>query len=332
MLHSEFFLKNTLFSCMDKSVLIQRDALSSLKISCFTEKALFKYAEDQKLSVRTSKNCVPINHEIQYNSELLECLYSEGSSVVIQGLESHPELALTVLKLAEIYNCEVSVNAYISPIGTQGFPRHWDTHDVIVAQISGKKTWLLDEGPIYNVLEDEIYHELNPQFKNTLHNKKLTTYDFNQGTLAYIPRGTLHEVFTTDSASVHLTVGLRKISIFDRTLASRSNLSWLVPKGSVLRKSVIFNDERADDIFPVVDELLTMYYQSSDMYELSQNKYFKNERVKTIYTNDGYVSLQTFEKVIHIKKHMWNEFIKNPMSHMNSQIYSIMNKNGVLNV
>lgn len=94
----------------------------------------------------------------------------------------------------------VGANLYLTPAGAQGFLPHVDTHDVFVLQLEGAKEW----------------HVANPTMMLPLpvgsHQPQALpdaqTYRLEPGDLLYLPRGFRHEAVTTDSSSLHLTVGI----------------------------------------------------------------------------------------------------------------------------
>lgn len=125
-------------------------------------------------------------------------LFESGATVVLQGLHRYwsPLTALTRdLELALGHPCQA--NAYLTPPGSQGFALHSDTHDVFVFQTYGRKQWELhDEAGVAEVLMES-------------------------GTSMYLPAGTPHAARTQDSASLHVTVGINRVSwrqVLDRAV------------------------------------------------------------------------------------------------------------------
>ncbi|MDB5308472.1 MAG: Cupin 4 family protein [Gemmataceae bacterium] len=52
----------------------------------------------------------------------------------------HP-VALLCRNLEIVFHCPVHANMYLTPEGAQGFDAHFDTHEVLVLQLEGTKTW-----------------------------------------------------------------------------------------------------------------------------------------------------------------------------------------------
>ena len=130
-------------------------------------------------------------------------LFAGGSTIVLHGLHRYwPPLTELVrdLELALGHPCQA--NAYLTPPGAQGFARHSDTHDVFVFQTHGRKLWeVVEDGEAREVL-------LEP------------------GLSMYLPTGTPHSARSQEEASLHVTVGINRLTwrdalrrVTDRLLA-----------------------------------------------------------------------------------------------------------------
>ena len=97
----------------------------------------------------------------------------------------------------------MQANAYYTPRGSQGLPVHHDTHEVISLQVAGEKRWLVYEP----VLELPLK---NQRYKSSLGAPGEPVLDVNlrAGDTMYLPRGWLHQALTSDSDSLHITVGV----------------------------------------------------------------------------------------------------------------------------
>lgn len=116
-------------------------------------------------------------------------LFDGGATLVLQGLHRYwPPLTDLVRELELSLGHPCQANAYLTPPGSQGFARHSDTHDVFVFQTFGRKQWeVQDENGQRDVL-------LEP------------------GSCLYMPTGTPHAARTQDSASLHVTIGINRIT------------------------------------------------------------------------------------------------------------------------
>ncbi len=124
----------------------------------------------------------------------------------------------------------VHANVYLAPPQTQGHTAHYDPHDVIILQISGRKHW-------------RVFARV-PDVSST---PELVTMDtaarpvvdtvLTSGDALYIPRGWVHVADTADDISLHVTVGITQASVRDlltqalRHAAVREHLDRPLPVG-----------------------------------------------------------------------------------------------------
>lgn len=131
--------------------------------------------------------------------------FVEGSTIVLSGLHEHiAGLGELVSNLSKQFYQRFQTNVYITPKGSQGFKVHYDTHDVFVLQIHGKKTW-------------KIYKDNPVSLPNKLMEFAPGKYQVGEveetivaeaGDLIYIPRGIMHQAETNDDMSIHVTLGM----------------------------------------------------------------------------------------------------------------------------
>lgn len=133
----------------------------------------------------------------------LQAVYARGKTVVIMTMQQRwLPIALLCRKLESFFHCPVHANLYLTPAGAQGFDAHFDTHEVLVLHLEGCKHWRLYAPMRKLPLADErtsvSREQLGPVREICL----------EPGDLLYIPRGHVHEAFTSEGASMHLTVGI----------------------------------------------------------------------------------------------------------------------------
>jgi bifunctional lysine-specific demethylase and histidyl-hydroxylase NO66 len=142
--------------------------------------------------------------------------FEAGATIVLQGLHLHlPSLATFCRDLETSLGQPVQANAYYTPRGSQGLPVHHDTHDVFVLQVAGAKRWLVYEPALELPLRDQRYSpELGMPGEPVL-DETLTA-----GDTLYLPRGWLHEALTSQTDSLHVTVGVNVVTAFDALRAA----------------------------------------------------------------------------------------------------------------
>jgi hypothetical protein len=137
--------------------------------------------------------------------------WERGATIVLQGLHLHrPELGAFCRSLERTLGHPAQVNAYYTPRAAQGLPVHHDTHDVFVLQVSGEKRWLVYEPALELPLRNQKYKAEMGGPGEPVHDLVL-----RPGDMLYLPRGWLHEALTSDSDSVHLTIGVNVVTWLD---------------------------------------------------------------------------------------------------------------------
>lgn len=150
-----------------------------------------------------------------FNAELAtKRVYAEDHALVLNGaheyLDAVGELAQ---ELERDQGCLVRSNVYRTVAGTFAYPLHWDTHGLVVIQISGAKKWDLfapvHERPIRGQTMGEV---VAPEIDMA---SPTQTVELRTGDVLYLPRGWGHRVVTTGEESVHMTFGFHPKSEHD---------------------------------------------------------------------------------------------------------------------
>ncbi|HUB63260.1 MAG TPA: cupin domain-containing protein [Methylocella sp.] len=130
--------------------------------------------------------------------------YRSGSTVVLPALQwIWAPLRELCASLENKLNHAVHANAYLTPGDSIGFTPHYDTHDVFVLQIAGKKRWRIFAPPL------TLPHRSQP-FTPTGYAlpAPLLELELQPGDLLYLPRGFVHAASTSDTYSAHVTIGM----------------------------------------------------------------------------------------------------------------------------
>ncbi|TCH97432.1 hypothetical protein EJV46_14965 [Roseococcus sp. SYP-B2431] len=158
--------------------------------------------------------------------------FDAGASLVVsQFHETHPPLADFCRGLERLFLHGVQANIYLTPPAAQGFRTHYDTHDVFVLQVEGRKRWRVWDGEPLPRPTRRTPWPGNMQPAGEPH--ELT---MSPGDLLYIPRGVMHDAATLPGErSLHITLGLLEASWAQ---AIRSLVDELELSDPVLRESV----------------------------------------------------------------------------------------------
>lgn len=130
--------------------------------------------------------------------------YTKGGTLAMAAMHQHVHsLRAFCNALHELLGHPTQTNLYLTPADAQGFSPHYDSHDVFVLQVHGSKLWKIYESTIE--LPDKA---LAFEKEGFVPGRVIDEFVLEQGDLLYIPRGLVHDAYTTDSSSLHITLGL----------------------------------------------------------------------------------------------------------------------------
>jgi ribosomal protein L16 Arg81 hydroxylase len=134
----------------------------------------------------------------------LRHMQAQGKTILVHSLQERSAAVAALCRSLEMTLCHpVHVNLYLTPRGTQGFGPHFDDCDVFIVQIDGFKHWRL-YGPEQDLPLQGAHGDV-PRERLTSPAQEVR---LNSGDLLYLPRGHVHEAFTSQQASLHLTIGV----------------------------------------------------------------------------------------------------------------------------
>lgn len=167
--------------------------------------------EPPRLRLVRNGRFAPKDQYLRYESrvpfvvpERLSQRLRDGYTLIVDAVD---DMVDGVMQLAEQFERElhesVQVNLYAGWREQQGFNRHFDTHDVVVLQVYGKKYWRIYEGGRPHPLKDDVAPNEKP---DTVAWEGL----LEDGDVLYIPRGWWHEASGVGDVTLHLTFGIHQ--------------------------------------------------------------------------------------------------------------------------
>jgi hypothetical protein len=134
----------------------------------------------------------------------LQAEYKSGATLSLPGFNRAWKPLRRLSAAVEAYlNHAVHTNIYITPGNTSGFKPHYDAHEVFILQISGGKHWEIYPPPLDLPHRSQIYQ---PEMHSPA--GPFLELDMQPGDLLYLPRGWVHTTNTSESASMHVTLGV----------------------------------------------------------------------------------------------------------------------------
>jgi hypothetical protein len=139
--------------------------------------------------------------------------YAAGATLVLQGLHRlWPPLIEFAGALAGELAAPVGVNAYVTPPASRGFGTHYDTHDVFVLQVAGRKRWRVYEPVLPDPLAQQASGTRAAEVSAVSDSAPVLDVVLSAGDSLYLPRGWLHSAAALGEQSLHLTLGVRAIT------------------------------------------------------------------------------------------------------------------------
>ena len=176
--------------------------------------------------------------------------FEGGATIVLQALQlQHPPLAEFCRELERELAHPVQANAYYTPASAQGFKVHHDTHDVLCLQVEGEKRWLVYPPVLELPLKNQKY---SPELGEP--GEPVMDVTMRAGDTLYLPRGWLHQAMTSDTASLHLTVGINVATWRD---AVRAAVDEAAEEDVVFRRGVGADGAAPEGLFDALAQRLT---------------------------------------------------------------------------
>lgn len=130
--------------------------------------------------------------------------FAAGGTIILPALQRRlPALAAYCRALETVFSCDLQTNIYFTPDNAQGFRTHYDSHDVIVLQVHGSKTWKIYESELELPLRSQAFKP-----EGFVAGKVIDEFVLQAGDMAYVPRGVVHDAIATTEMSLHITTGL----------------------------------------------------------------------------------------------------------------------------
>jgi bifunctional lysine-specific demethylase and histidyl-hydroxylase NO66 len=152
--------------------------------------------------------------------------YRAGATIIInQAQRMIPGLGALCEGLESVFSSHVQTNCYLTPPDAQGFPSHYDNHDVFVMQVQGRKRWRLYGTPVNTPYRGE-------GFDSHEHQRGEVSHEFilGPGDCAYVPRGLMHDADTAgNEPSLHVAIGLITRTWADLMLEAVSEVALREP-------------------------------------------------------------------------------------------------------
>jgi len=174
----------------------------------------------------------------QVDSAKVLAEFAAGATIVLQGLHRlWPPIIDFVRGLIDDLGHPVQANAYITPPANRGFDPHYDVHDVFVLQADGRKRWTVHAPVHTDPLVSQPWTDHREAIEERVRDEPILDTVLEPGDALYLPRGWVHSAKALGHTSIHLTIGVAAITVFDVVravtdkLAANSELRSSLPMG-----------------------------------------------------------------------------------------------------
>jgi hypothetical protein len=130
--------------------------------------------------------------------------YRSGATISLPGFHrACKPLATLAAAIEAEFNHPVHTNVYVTPGNASGFAPHYDTHEVFVLQIAGRKRWRIHAPPLPLPHRSQVFDP-----RGYTPSPPILEIELAAGDLLYLPRGFVHATATAENFSVHVTLGV----------------------------------------------------------------------------------------------------------------------------
>ena len=138
----------------------------------------------------------------------------QGATLTLNFIDRlTPPLRSLSQTLAAVTGTSVNCSTFVSWPNTQGYASHFDTTQVFVFHIAGRKRWRIYEGRFphasHTANAQSKYQDFPQEFHEQHKGRVLQELEMTPGDFLYLPHGQYHDARTGDEPSVHLSFAVR---------------------------------------------------------------------------------------------------------------------------
>ncbi len=199
-------------------------------------------------------------------------LLEQGATIVLNRAELVSEaIEALCMQVGSFVGTQTTVNAYASLGAVPATNVHWDTHDVFVLQLSGRKHWRIYEPTLPLPFVNQISNER----KGEVSDVPFMDHMLEAGSILYVPRGWWHKVEPTqDRDSIHLTVAIHSPMMLDYLIWA---CSTSLPEHLPFRRAMLGRPEEGANLKEALS-LVTSLLSSPEMIDAFHGRAKERER------------------------------------------------------
>jgi len=196
---------------------------------------------------------------------------------------TYPPLAAKVSALENELGIKLRTSLYFTPENAQGYGLHVDKHDVLALQLNGTKIWKV------SFAEELLPSNYDSEIEFPWNDNVVETIELKSGDFFYCPRGLAHDVYTTDSSSIHFTIGFKPIYGYNVV----ENLATLAYQNVFFRKAIpnaYTSDSKSHDYKKLWKEELKKLMEHLDVDRLFNLSEREEQETKLNYKENRFLN------------------------------------------
>jgi len=202
------------FGWKDLEVILRQQRINNTDVAVLRNGARISM---QETTEKTSRRFKVVNQ--LHSGKIAEILQNGGTIRIAHIDEKSDNLESIASEIENVFGNEVNMNLYAGFGFTQALPAHSDTHDILVIQLEGRKSW-----QIFGFGADPYPIKLSENKKEICPSKLIWSGELEKGDLIFMPRGSWHQVKTVGNvSSLHVSIGFNYIMLHELHL-------WLTKK------------------------------------------------------------------------------------------------------
>lgn len=153
--------------------------------------------------------------------EILHARMAAGATLVVNRMDIFsPAVGDICMQISRFAGAQASANGYASFGGEPATDVHWDTHDVFVVQLAGRKLWKLYAPTLPLPISSQTSTDRKDEVPDTVFSEQT----LETGDILYVPRGWWHRVAPIDqNETFHLAVGVHAPLVLDYVIWACAN-------------------------------------------------------------------------------------------------------------
>ncbi|PHM27391.1 JmjC domain-containing protein [Xenorhabdus innexi] len=193
------------------------------------------------------------------NSRLYDYL-NAGATLVANGIINEPKIDYLAKYCSSFTDSHAFSSLYLAYGEKSSFKPHWDSRDIFVIQLTGKKRWVIYEpsfkNPTYLHQSKDIEH-IYP-----CPSEPYDDFILEEGDVLYLPRGWWHNPLPVGEETIHLSVGIFPPYVPDYLLWLSNKINdFEIGRGSLPRSW-----EKAKKDVNILSKFISDYLCSENTY------------------------------------------------------------------